>query len=377
MKKTISLLIIFFFLLSSFVPGLIVAEEFETRMMEREEEEEEKGEETKEEEKPIEEKEETKLAKPVVRALWAMNGAVSDLSGEDDDRDTGAQILPSGEYQVNKTVSLCSIVSDQNGKEDIRKVFSEIYYPSVGSGEEGIGCGEKKGECIMSVLNKKDGMDLFCSSIQQSNSNLPVFYDSYGFSGICGSSGALEKETAAVYCCQTELFYNDVSGDYKISISAEDKEGLESNNLQGFLTYLGITAYEVDFTFLDYGQVITNDKKAIEGNKEWSNAKEDSGPTIRNIGNTNLHIELKQDDMGLGKKDGEWNIRYEARMGENYPFQSYWPEERVLLEKILGLTEISRLDFTIEVFHFPENEKRSHTGKLNINAKEAEYFACD
>src|SRR3990167_8360704 len=38
--------------------------------------------------------------------------------------------------------------------------------------------------------------------------------------------------------------------------------------------------------------------------------------TVRNLGNTNVNLKIKQDDMGFGKdQTGKWNVQFDARIG--------------------------------------------------------------
>jgi hypothetical protein len=374
MKKNISLYLILSLLLLSFGSNLVSAEEFEVKMIESDQTQESSSTST-----ALETSE--NLSAPVIKSMWAMNGLTSDLSGTDDNQDAGAQFLPSGQYQVSKKISVCAIVSDNNGIADIDQILSETYYPMVSFGQDfedkSLGCGQKKGEsCQMTQLPKQDGINLFCDKVQNSNANLPLFYDIYSFSGICGQDGELEKDVAVVYCCEKDLLYNDVAGEYKVSISGKDKQAVNSNTFDGKFNYSELTAFETDFTALDYGNVILNSKKVIEGDLIWNAPKEANHITTRNVGNVRVQMNVEQDDMGLGKTDGSWNIRYGARLGQDSLWQNYWPKEITLLDKILELSGMDKIDFSIEVLKFPEDETKDYLGKMNIDAQRADYQIC-
>lgn len=371
-KKLTSWLMILFLLVSFLGPNLSVAEDISTGFTEMETSE------------GINENipSSVVIASPVIKAIWEMQGPLASLSGLDDSADAGAQFLPSGQYQVDKPISVCAVVFDADGADDINSVSSEIYYPMASFGTEAqdgrTGCGERKGiEKQMTRLTKEEGLALFCGAIKNNNANLPSFYDTYDFSGICGEEGELQAGTAAIYCYDGALSYDDPSGEYKVLISGEDKTGLTSNILQEKLSYLELTAFEADFTNIDYKKVALNTKKTVEGDLLWGAQEIENKPTVRNVGNTRLQMEILQNDMGMGKTDGIWNIRYGSKVGLASLWQNYWPEETILLDGILDLAKMDQLDFAIEVLKFPEDDTKDYSGKMTLNAKKAEHLACE
>jgi hypothetical protein len=321
-------------------------------------------------------------ASPLIKAMWEMQGPVASLSGTDDSTDARAQFLPSGQYQINKPISVCAVVSDADGAVDISSVSSEVYYPMLSFGPEvkdgRTGCGQKKGaECQMVQLTKEEGFNLFCNTIQNSNANLPLFYDIYNFAGICGEEGELQKETAAVFCCDRELLYDDLSGGYKVLAFGQDIGGNSSNIFSGTFSYLELTAFETDFESLNYGNVGLNSRKTVEGDLIWQEPKAENQPTVRNVGNTRLQMEISQNDMGLGKTEGIWNIRYGSKVGVASPWKNYWPEEKTLLDLILDLDKMDQIDFAIEVLKFPLDDTKDYSGKMTLNAQKVEPLTCE
>src|SRR4030042_4645212 len=178
-------------------------------------------------------------ATPIVKAKWEMNGPSWSGStfigtGTDDKTTAGAQFNPSGAYQVNKTITLCSIVTDPDGLADITTapgaVYGDVFYPidiALGDShvplpsQSGLGCGGLMQEEKLSKLSKADGIELFCNKIRTNNTNLPTFGSStpstlYNYDEICKADGELMKETAAVYCIDKNLSYEDPSGEYAV-----------------------------------------------------------------------------------------------------------------------------------------------------------------
>ena len=229
-------------------------------------------------------------AAPIVKAKWEANAdRVTDAS-----TDAGAQLMPSGEYQVNKTISMCAVVTDPDGVADVINVYFDVFYPeNIALGDShvpladqsGAGCGELMQEDSLYVLDKQAGIDLFCDDVRNNNNNLPTFNSGYTYDEICGTTGELWKDTALVYCGEKDISYEDPSGDYKVWAVAQDQNGLQGI-LENHFTYLPLTAFETDFTSIDYGNVRLNTHKIISGDLTWGNGI----ASVRNVGNTSILI---------------------------------------------------------------------------------------
>jgi hypothetical protein len=84
-----------------------------------------------------------------------------------------------------------------------------------------------------------------------------------------------------------------------------------------------------------------------------------------------------QNDMGVGKTDDVWNIKYEARVGDNAVWKSYLPEETALLDDLLDLSAMKAIDFAIEVLKFPESTGPEYAGKMTLDAQKVEHLMCE
>ncbi len=132
----------------------------------------------------------------------------------------------------------------------------------------------------------------------------------------------------------------------------------------------------MDFNTLNYGNVNLNSEKIIAGDLLWNNPKGENQATVRNVGNTRLQMSVMQNDMGLGKTDGIWNIRYSAKAGINDVWKNYWPEEVVFLDDPLNLSGTAEMDFSIEVLKFPVTIGPDYAGKMTLNVQKIEHLAC-
>jgi hypothetical protein len=342
-------------------------------------------------------------ANPIVKAKWEANGA--DESGfaytsvldyyMDDAVTKGAQFTPSGKYQVNKKIAICAIVTDPDGLADVTTapgaVYADVFYPeNVDLGDShvalknqsGLGCGELMQEDKLTKLSKTDGLTLFCGNVRTYNNNLPVFGVMtpsegtapavlYNYDEICAETGELWKETAAVYCGTKDLSYEDPSGIYEVWAVAQDKVGLQGT-LENSFTYLPVTAFETDFTAVNYGSVRLATHKIISGDLTWDNGV----ASVRNVGNTRLTMNVTQNDMGFGLTDGIYNVKYDARVGSNAAFANYYPNAKKSLADPLDLSELDEMDFSIDVTKFPPTHEGPYVGTMTLGATSLAHIPC-
>jgi hypothetical protein len=320
---------------------------------------------------------------PIVKAKWEANAdRYTDASTA-----AGAQLLPSGQYNVHKTVAICAVVTDPNGLADIDNVYADVFYPNVALGsshvalpnQSGEGCGQFMQEDLLTRLSKADGIDLFCNKVRNLNNNLPTFNPVptglYNYDEICGATGQLAKDTAAVYCGEKQISYEDPSGDYEVWAIGQDKVGLQGV-LTNHFTYLPMTAFETDFNQIAYGNVRLNTHKIIPGDLTWSPMNLGKA-TIRNVGNTRLAMKIWQNDMGLGKTSGQWNVKYDARIGSDSTYAVYFPETTNVLDDELDLSELDEMDFSIDISKFPPTHIGStYTGTMVLSADAVAHLEC-
>lgn len=320
-------------------------------------------------------------ANPIVKAKWEANvDRYTDYS-----TDAGAQFMPSGVKNVNKTISMCAVVTDPDGLADVINVYADVFYPvdvDLGTShvalpdQSGDGCGQLMQEDSLTKLSKADGIDLFCNKVRNNNNNLPTFNTNYTYDEICKADGELQKETAAVFCGQKDLSYEDPSGEYIVWAIGQDKVGLQGR-LDNHFDYLPLTAFETDFNAINYGNVRLNTHKIINGDLTWGTTPGTNMASVRNIGNTRLAMSVRQNDMGLGKTDGLWNVKYDARVGSSAPFVVYSPDTTTLLADPLDLSELDEMDFSIDISKFPPTHTGPYTGTMTLTAGAVPHLACN
>ena len=332
---------------------------------------------------------------PIVKAKWEMNSTRETTSpygylGTDDSTADGAQFNPTGVKDVDRVNTLCAIVTDGDGLSDINGVYADVYYPTdqtqnnapidLGpshvklSTQSGLECGLLMQEDTMTRLTKDEGIALFCNKIRNGNNNLPTFNTvpmTYTYDEICKTDGELMKETAYVACVDKHLSYEDASGMYKVTALVQDVANL-NGTLDNQFEYLPLTAFETDFSSVNYGNVKLNTNKIIIGDLTWDNGI----ASVRNIGNTRMNLQVMQDDMGLDKTSGNWNVRYDARVGSVVAHQNYYPDALTTLDDALDLSEMDEVDFSILVTKFPLNNSTNWTGTMTLSAVSAAHLTC-
>lgn len=324
-------------------------------------------------------------ANPIVKAKWEANYPDRYT---DADIEAGAQFMPSGVKNQNKTISICAVVTDPDGLADVGNVYADVFYPvgvALGTShvplpnQSNLGCGKLMQEDALVIkLSKADGIDLFCNKVRNLNNNLPTFNTVpklYDYNEICATDGELMKETAAVFCGQKDISYEDPSGDYKVWAVAQDKVGLQGI-LENYFDYLPVTAFEADFNSVSYGNVRLNTHKIISGNLLWEPSAS-TQPTVRNVGNTRLAMTVNQDDMGLGMTGSAYNVVFDARVGSIAPYVSYAPNTTNTLGDVLDLSEMDEMDFSIDISKFPpDHDGNTYTGHMTLGAVSVPHLVC-
>lgn len=302
----------------------------------------------------------------------------------DDDVRTGAQFLPSGRYQEDVPVLACVLVGDAGGVLGLGPVSAEIDYPSgIALGDnsrvEKAGCGQLKEQVNLLKMENKEANSLFCENMKNSNNNLVNWNKDedtgtvYGYGQVCGKGGYLEKQAVAVFCGEASLSYDDPAGRYQLKTEVKNEAGL-SVVLDGSFDYLELTSFEADFSSIQYGPVKLNELKELKGDQVWGN---ESGPTIRNIGNARLQIKIRQNDFGMGKTAGEWNISYQAKVGTALGLASYLPEQETRLMDFLDNGKTVGMDFSVLIKAFPESNKQSDfSGSMVLSADKVPAYRC-
>ena len=168
---------------------------------------------------------------------------------------------------------------------------------------------------------------------------------------------------------------------------AYDKQN-DLGTLENFFAYLPITRAEFDFNGVNYGDVQVGLRKMVGGDTIFNSpiglAPSPNPATVRNIGNTNLQVIVKQDDMGFGQTVGQadpWNVSFDIRLGAAGDAVIYPPawvkgqavpvDAWTVVPKVLNMCNTEKLDFSILVKKADPNI--TYSGKMVIGAQFAPF----
>jgi hypothetical protein len=325
------------------------------------------------------------INKLTIIADWRMSAQKENgqYLGTDDSADNGGQFLPSGQFEVDHQVAICALVGGPGGADSVNSIKAVINYPkniaiNEGGQNDTVGCGRIKSQLSLNKLSASEADRLVCDTLRNKNNNLLTWYSStdnnitFSYDQACGQEGYLAKQMAAVYCEDVPFAYNDPAGDYRIKTVAENNTG-QSDEADNNIKYLEMTTFETDFTSIQYGPVKQGEPKILQGDLDFA---DHTGPTVRNTGNTRLQIKIRQNDFGLGKSNGEWNIVYQARVG-SAQFKDYQPEQTTELSNSLNIGEKANIDFGTLIKAFPdESNKPSFWGDMTVSADKALPATC-
>ena len=290
---------------------------------------------------------------PIIKCKWE--------TPDDDLTMPGTQVDPPLEWEATKPVCYWAIVTDTEGKDNIAAVYVDVFHP-MGPPEDG----SFKYQLELLVVDKEVGIPAFqeawdngtispeCVGINPVT-DLPFTYDEI--------MDELNQCSADIYMVEGGLYYEQPAGDYKVIIKAVDKQG-NPETLENIMHYVPIAAIEIDFTSLSFGSVSICDNKQVDGDRTFVVPGEPAGPapmngaTVRNIGNTLTQVtvhetDLYQGGMPLGMTGDEWNVEYDARLGDATHTNVFFnPCETVTLPDILCLSTEEKLDFSIHIKKF-------------------------
>lgn len=172
----------------------------------------------------------------------------------------GIQIWPTN---ITKEVMLCAIACDNNGINDVKKVYAIIRYPN----------GKQKGEW---------------KTLKIAPLNSP-----------CRFNISINSKICNIYNSSIIMNKSEPAGNYKVNVTVKDKYNL-SNSLINEFSWNEILGVEIDEKTISFGQLLPNSNKTIFGDycfKDNRNSCPAYKPTIMNTGNIPIDVEIKASDL--------------------------------------------------------------------------------
>jgi hypothetical protein len=271
---------------------------------------------------------------PVVKCKWE--------TPDDDPDKAGTQKDPSCAYNVSVFLKIWAVVADFEDQGFVSQVVANVFHPE-GPPEEG---SIKYNNVELTVVDKFTvGIPEFEAA---NTAGLITYTEGHTYTSVWEQ---LDQCEAEVWCAEIELHYHQPCGDYKVEVYCLDHHGNVSDPLENTFEYVCTDCIEIDFSSVDYGEVIISSHIWKGGDTSFGTADK---PTVRNVGNCDVTLNITQDDMMFGQySSGEYKVEYDARLGPSTSGDTtvvqYDPYQTVTLPNKLPLCNTQKLDFSIHV----------------------------
>jgi hypothetical protein len=288
-------------------------------------------------------------AVPKVMAKWETEpGANSLESGDPTHTTAGSQFMPPATFEGAKWINYYAVVSDEESNGNVQMTYADVYHPD----------GTFKYQIVFTQMNKADGIAAF-----NAVTNIGLLKLGTGSVDAAFVLNELNKETAAVWMGTAQIHYCQMDGNYAVDVRTVDQNQNPSPWLNNTFYYVPVTAAEYDFTAVNYGSVSMG-APAVWRAGDVFFVSGDGKPTVRNVGNTKLKINVNQSAMGFGKDvTNKWDVQFDARLGHTSAEPLYDPLTVHTLIDTLDRSHTDELDFSIHVV----KGFGSHTGTMTLS----------
>lgn len=298
---------------------------------------------------------------PIVKAKWEEEmGVANRESGDPTHLTSGSQFNPPLVDGAKKEITVCTVVTDPQGLGTIATVKAQV---------EGPECAGKNPDWLYE-LTRTYNPDTQAGAAKTRftgayDKGLVAFSDptTYTYDEIMNE---LHNGHAAIYCGPFNIDYEDPSGNYKVTIKAQDT--LNGTTLfSNYFLYVPMAGVVTDFTTVDYGTVqLMNQAMAPAGDYDLLTT---AAPTVKNIGNTRMRLSISQDQMGLPLAT---DIVYAARVGDTtHTKVTYGPNTTTDLLTVFGMSEKQKMDFWVTVRQ--TGDGTDYTGAMTLTANPVDF----
>lgn len=306
---------------------------------------------------------------PLVKVKWEEEKVVSSLESGDPSHYThGSQFLPPLEKGVDKMITICTVVTDEQGLGTIATVKAWVDAPQIDKYCDDTDLGSPY--ILGSEYDPQTEAAAAIERFQNADNKGLTTYTDYPGIDYAEVIQELNNGSAEIFCGDFPLNYEDPAGEYTVEVKAQDTDA-NWGFLVNTFDYIGVAGFEVDFSAINYNSVTIGDEKMVDGDGIWNTA--DIKPTVRSIGNVRLNLTVRQDAMTLPLDS---DVLYAARMGNTTATKvSYGPNETVTLPEVLELSSQSKMDFWITVFQTVPDQN-VYTGNMTIGCTLVEFPDC-
>jgi hypothetical protein len=273
---------------------------------------------------------------------------------DDDHTADWTQINPTINGQVCRTV--WAVVDDDMGLDNIRNVIYQVQYPDVCNY-----CGCSKGKVDLTRETRDNWIRAAFEGAYVADLISKNDRDALEYNLITQGNWSIWKgELCLDYC--------EPAGRWYLFVWAEDFSNNWKNMVCIPFDYVAVAAMYTDFTSIDYGPVAPGRTKRIEGDKDTGTPNR---PTLKNIGNTRIVIQIKSDPMTLEQNEiTKFDFQFKTEE-KDYYVNDGW----VTMQDYLCLCNTEKLDLSIHPGDLlPQG---TYTGKLYLHIEDPGWDYCD
>jgi hypothetical protein len=243
------------------------------------------------------------------------------------------------------------------GLDNIKQVLYQVQYPDV---EPFCGCSKPKEDFTRetSTGDIEDAIDdAYDAELISKNDKDALYYNLFNQ----GNWSIWRAELCLDYC--------EPAGTWTLYVWGEDYNNNYMNVVEIEFDYVAVAVMQTDFSSIDYGEVSPGVTKRIEGDADMGTHNR---PTLKNIGNTRLKLQIKSDEMLMeGEQNGITKFDYQFKdEEEDYDVEDGWFE----IGPILCLCNTEKLDLSIHPGRLlPQGE---YEGTLYLHIEEYPFDCC-
>jgi len=323
---------------------------------------------------------------PLVKAKWeTSNASVTGESGDTGHATPGTQIEPILGFQNKAPIRFYAIVAWGSNDMTTGKVYADVYYPHTGTTDPGAHDSLKFEIPLTSLGTGSSIVSSYWTPAWTVGANLVKINDATpNWPAVGGTKAAditEELTEGLAYLYYADYYFDncELAGDYTVIVHANTGATNLDGSLTNTITWNPLQGSDFDFGSVNYsanGPVAVGAHVIIGGDKVWDYPTTGAAPnpnpaTIRNIGNTYIQMLVKEDDMGLGMTGNDWNVHFDARLGNSAAYTNFDPVAVATTNhaalyaagstvvgvvnstQILGLCSQEKIDFSITVTKDP------------------------
>ena len=252
---------------------------------------------------------------PIIKAQWELPDDYPDVPG------TQVDIVPSGTRMMYAYV----VVMDPNGRNDIAQVFCDVYHPDGTLKFQVHGVKLEPTDPVDVAEMEAAKADAVLAETGTWTTNVPEMLLDPTLPPVPGEpitqdvadwldEEIFNTETAYMYKVEIPMEYHQICGVYTVESWATDKSGEQSFRLVSWYEWVETKVLELDFTAIDYGEIVPCVEKVVPGDYVLDPAgpAPPVKPSVKNEGNLPLYIGVHSTAM-VGDTTGKTIEDFDAK----------------------------------------------------------------